>query len=277
MGRDSLHSRAYARRNKTKKKVFIFLAVIALGFLVYGTTWITNSSPLVIKDINISGLDITPMGEVENIVSQNLQASTLLWSKNNALLAPRSDVEAQLKNSFDWIKAVDARVEGISQFAVSITEYEPAYSVCGLEDKDLCYFADETGFIFAKSLRLENSPYILFRLDIASTSSEDLIDSRVVPKEEFEKILVFVAGLRDNGLDITEIRVKKGGETELILDAGVRVIIDRKENTEEMLGNFLLLLARETTNHDNNRMLFLNSTEYIDVRYNNKVFYKAKE
>lgn len=272
VGKRSVHSRAYTRKHKHKTKFYVAFALFGIVLLVVVTWWVTNKSPLVFKSITVQGAETTSEEDVVAIATDELERRTLIWSRNNFLLAPRDDIENRIEESFDWVKSAQVDVRKFSHVVIEIMEYTPAYVLCQSIEGAKCFLADETGYIFAQDIYQRGTGYVVFRRD----SGERIeVGTRIAPKAQFETIVTFIKGLADNDLRASEVILFETGQTELVVQ-GVRLIIDRNEDPAEMLGNFLLLLARETEVYES-RQAFLEQTEYIDVRYGNKVFYKSKE
>lgn len=270
-GKRSVHSRAYTRKSQKRSKFFIIGIILVLVLLGVLSWWITDRSFLVLRSTRVSGNEHIAEEDVLKVAHVYTERSLLFWSRNNFLLVPRDDIEKALKAQFDWTQSVHVEVKGVSQLSIEITEYKPAYLACTVSNA--CFFMDDTGYIFAQTIDAFNSPYITF---YAELSEEDPIGTRIIPKDEFKTVLSFIQGLTDNGINTERVTFLATGETRVRIVEGTEIIFSRREHVEEMLGNFLLLLTKETVNHGS-REAFLGQTEYIDVRYGNKVFYKSKE
>lgn len=272
VGKRSVHSRAYTRKHKHKAKFYAAFALLGIVLLLGLTWWVTHKSPLVFKSITVQGAETTSAEDVTAIAEDELNRRMLIWSRNNFMLAPRDEIENRIEESFDWVKSAQVDVKKFSHVVIEITEYTPAYVLCQSTEDAKCFLADETGYIFAQDIYQRGTGYVVFR---TGGDAPVELGTRIAPKAQFETVVTFIKGLADNDLRASEVMLFETGQTEVMVE-GVRLIIDRNEDPAEMLGNFLLLLARETEVYES-RQVFLEQTEYIDVRYGNKVFYKAKE
>ncbi|PIR38264.1 MAG: hypothetical protein COV34_01490 [Candidatus Zambryskibacteria bacterium CG10_big_fil_rev_8_21_14_0_10_42_12] len=272
LGRDALHSRSYARKYKKRSKIFLWLAGILFLLGILFSWWVTDKSPLVIKHVEVVGARALSVSSIQDVAQNELQHRYLMWHVGNAILAPRKRIEEQLKEKFSLIKTVDVEVKGISNLEISIEEYESTYLICSQTDPSRCYLADGTGYVFAPAILSEETrAYIRFNV----TFGDEVVGSRVISRNNFEKIILFKEALADSGLSVQEITVVSDQEVKLRIIEGANIVIDMQSNIDEMLGNFLLLLAEETEKNSS-REVFLENTEYIDVRHGNKVFYKAR-
>lgn len=272
LGRDSLHSRSYTRKHKQRSKVFKWVLLFVFILILALSWWVTDKSPLVIKQIDVVGVSALSEENVRDIAGAEMQRRFLIWSKKNALLVPRTDIETALKEQISLIKKVDVEVEGISRLLVTIEEYESTYMVCDVNQGDRCYLSDGAGYIFAPALKNAKATYTRFN----KVLDADVVGTRVASKSNFELLVQFKESLADSDLIVTEITIEDEHNVSLTLTQGTRIIIDLQENTDEMLSHLLLLLAEETQK-SSSRDAFLEQTEYIDVRHGNKVFYKARE
>ena len=272
VGKRSVHSRAYAQKNKHKSRIFLIIGGFVFLLLAGASWWVTNKSPLVIQNVTIEGAQNTSEEEVRRIAEEELGSNFLIWSKNNFLLAPRNDIENRIEDEFDRVKHVRVDVKGVSRLHITLDEYVVSYTYCDIVKQDNCFFVDATGLVFAKDIYGISTEHILFQ----GVISEDAVGEHLLPKTEFVHVIDFIKGLADNDMHVEKVVLGLEGETRFTLLEGAEVVIDRTENVQKMLGNFLLLLAEETVVNES-REAFLSQTEYIDVRYGNKVFYKTNE
>ena len=274
VGKRSVHSRAYAQKNKHRSKILLAVGCIVVVLLILASWWVTDKSPLVISSVTIDGANNTSAEEIERIVREKLDTRFLIWSRGNFILASRDDIESRIEETFDRVRRADVEVKGVSRVHVVVDEYAVAYTYCDVTQTDRCFFVDATGLVFAPDIYGISVETILFEENIPT--GEDVVGEHILPKAEFANVIDFVKGLKDNDLHVGKVRLGGEGETRFTLTEGAEVIIDRTEQVEKMLGNFLLLLAEETVVNES-REAFLSQTEYIDVRYGNKVFYKTNE
>lgn len=271
VGKRSIHSRAYTRKNKKKTKLYVVIAVCILIVCIGISWWVTNRSPLVLTGVDVVGTERTSREDVRMIADRIRMSNILLWSRNNFLLVPRSDIESTLRSELAWVTRAHVEVKGVSRLYVVIEEHVPAYMYCDQENTEQCFFVDAEGLIFAQGLKSRQKLVTFY-----GNKEGDSVGTFVTLRQNFEKIVSFIQGLSDNALSVEKVVLEDQGETHIVLENGTYIIIDIRENTEDMLGNFLLLLTEETVRNET-REAFLSQTEYIDVRYGNKVFYKAKE
>lgn len=271
VGSKSLHSRSYAKKYKKRSKVLMILAFVICILFIIVSWWITNRSPLVLQGIDISGTEMIASDEVRVRAESILTEPFLVWSRNNALLAPRAEIERALEDDFTWIKHVDVEVRGISRLGIAIEEYGAIYALCDITDHARCFLSDDDGYIFTSSTDIQAAQsHIVFFEPI----TEDPVGTHIIPRDEFAALTDFIQGLKDADIVVDHILIQEQGEARVVLNSGTEVIIDRRGNLDNMLGHLLLLLAQQTQIHKT-RDAFLQSTEYIDVRYGNKVFYKS--
>jgi len=271
-GKKTIRSRAYAKKHQKRSKTFLIVSFFVLIFLLIGAWWLTSKSFLVIKEIEVLGNKAVSTEEIKSIVLKKIEKKIFIFKINNFIFLPRKEIRQEIGDSFDWIKDVDISTKGFSTLIIDISEYDPEFIFCDEGVENNCFLSDQTGFIFAKALFLNGNDYLVFESKLPSK----IIGERVIAKGELQKINQFVEALKSNNLEVKKIRLKDLNEVRFKLKEGTEIIIDLNNNLDEMLGHFLLLLAEETNKHKS-RDAFLNSTEYIDIRFGNKVFYKPYE
>ncbi len=129
-----------------------------------------------------------------------------------------------------------------------------------------CFYSDPEGFLFKKSSFIE-SPYFIKIKDSTGKRADigDFIDFQII---NFSQKIFLASQKKDLAISQFEIN---NYETEEIIGVAesFKILFNLKNNPEEQINNLFALLSNEIK--DNRDKLL-----YIDLRNNNKIFYKLR-
>jgi hypothetical protein len=206
------------RQQKKRRKYFwgiiFFLAVyfIALGIFAF----IVWSPAFHAESITIQGNNTVPSADIMNL----LEASII--RRGNLPSAPNDGWKAMLgfHDLFIWPSALpSSTVALIPQLAgvtisknyfthsitVTVTERQPFAVWCDVSDS--CFWFDEQGTAFAKTLDTEGNVFFIIhdRAQSGTGSSTLTLDKNVLPNEFLPNLISIIDVLRSSGLNIQDI------------------------------------------------------------------------
>jgi len=247
-----------------RKKNLIINSIFIIAFLVsvnYLLSEISKIKKINISEINIKNNITVKTEEIEKIISSDIEGNYFwkFYSKRNILLYPKQNIKENLLTKYSEIKTVDLNLDLPNTLNIFIEEYKPYALWCG-ED---CYFIDNTGYIFKKTIKNEN----LFKYNInLNTKHLDYERNRVFKEEKFKEIDSFVQLIKGLNLSPEKIVSEDNKKYEIYFNNGSKVIFTNEQNTRELMDNFQAILNLEDFD--------IKSVEYVDLRFGNKVFYK---
>lgn len=288
--------RAYSRltanqskRFETRKKAQIFLKAFLITLdiflIVFSVSRLTYLNVLQIKDISVVGTRPDIAMDIKDRTNKILSGSYLgLFSKANLFLYPRSRLSASVENIAPEIQSISIRRNGLRGLQIDVVPKQVSAKVCaglpelsfidGIEsDPANCYLVDWSGKIFGPSTLASTTSntnvYFIPDLDIASTTTEVLVNRYATTSSEFTDLQTFYNQSRDSELEPKFILVKDSGEYEMYAKDTV-IYFNNQSPLSIQLQN-LILFYNKMSQEQNNYF------EYIDVRFGSNVFYRQKQ
>lgn len=239
--------------------------VVAICFLF---VQLVNLPELRITHISFTGNRGATHEELFNRVAPLLEGSYWhLFSKQNTFIFPQEEITKALHESFVRIERVRIEREGMNGIRIHIDERDATALWCPPPPTARsCYFVDDNGLAFAVAPRMSGGSFIVYE--------------RALPAEVFGMHVSDPAHIREL-MSALEFMMTLGVTPERVVwmpdalgvhvrvarangDHATRVVIPLTGPYERALNNLSSVVA------DFN----FSDVEYIDVRFENKVFYK---
>jgi hypothetical protein len=197
-----------------------------------------------------------------------------LFSKKNIFIVPTDRIERKLKERFIRLEDIDLYREGLHTLVVTSVEREPVGIWCGTATTSECYYLDENGLAFGPAPNLLGTSFVTYEQKFP----EEIIGAHVSYPEGFLALRNFMASLvplgfqayhavfTDDRIDLTVRGTLPNGETmRLVLKIPLTPPYD---TTFSNLTSVTRAAGTETP------PLSITGLEYIDLRFEHKVFYK---
>lgn len=268
----AIRSPEFHKKKEREKVLKISLLSLLLLIILSTPFFILRLDRLQIEEVEIYGNFVTGEEEVKQIIMDELSGNTALFiPKSSSLLLRRGKLERLLLEKIPRLSQVEVSLFNSKTLEVDLVEREPFALYCedvsDFEEPSGCFFLDETGYIFSEAPVFSGDVYMLYTIE---PKLEMPLGSRLISSEEFEEIKTFVSDLPRLGLDPKALSLKDD-EYALVLSSGTEMRWKLKQD--------ILSLASDLE-------VFLNSPEikkitfgdllYIDLRIDNKVFYKFR-
>lgn len=182
-----------------------------------------------------------------------------LLPKNNLIFLPRKKVAALLQKE-PRIESFSMERRFPSALEIEIKEREPWGIWC---QGERCFFADQTGFVFAPAPLAEGRA--IFK--IKDEREENFFGKHFLPRELLEKIIHLaerVAKRFEEEPWLLEIKTSQSFK--LLVKSGWYLKLDDKTDFDRALENLALALRELGERRE--------QLEYLDLRFTDKVFYK---
>lgn len=244
--------------------LFIFLFVCA-GFL---SGW----SAIVIRDITVEGNSVAHTEDIVRSAQMELVGKYFfVFHRDNIFLFPKPKIRERLLDEFKRISLVDIQRESLTSIRIIIAEHIPAYVWCGESEGNVgvpssCYFADENGYVFAEAPYFSGN--VFFELFGSLTGvGDEAAGKRYLDELMFKKIMLFKDAISWNGWRAVRLmKMDDEGGYAFVLDSGTKIIFNKDQEFAVLADNFNSVLGTLPLNEP---------IEYIDLRFGNKVFYRA--
>lgn len=249
------------RRNRRRRGIFAFgiLLLLLFGVVIYGL----RQSAVRIGHVNIIGGD----NALAALALADMQGMYLgLIPRDSILFFPADRIRIDILADRSDIAAISISRTSLTSISIKIDTRTPIARWCGsspnlIED---CYLFDANGFIYATSSTMRPLNSFVFYQTIASTTS--YIGSTLPNAEKLPAAFDFARQLVTFGSPVTRI-VFHDGEVDEYLESGTRITY--------VLGNEKNSLTALVSAHENFN-LSDGSVEYIDLRFDRKMYLKKK-
>lgn len=219
--------------------------------------------------VSLEGVRTLPSQEITRIIDEHLQKKSWRFFPHNnffVFLITAPDIESALIEKMPKIKSVTIKKRLPHGIIASIEERKIWATLC---KEASCFYIDTEGFVFGKSSRVSGS--IFFAIEDERNTNAD-IGSSIISTEELSNIQRLMEKIEKiTGTSFAALNLS-GSENliskyEAKTDAGWRVIFDSKTNSDLAISNF-------TSAYEGILQKNLGNIEYVDLRLENKIFYK---
>jgi hypothetical protein len=273
--------------NKKSKIKFWRRTILTVSFLIvllYAISFWSSHQSIEIQNVKIEGVEFADQNQIMQIFEEETQGKYLgLISKKNFLFLPKGVIEKRIGNMLS-VNSVYIRIPNVNLAEIVVAEHKPVSVWCSIENVNDCYFVNKNGLLFTKlpELYMDN----MFSLEGGIIEQENDKSKKIIKNKEtetnlgkyftsvdtFKKITAFI-DLLNAQQDIFIIKVVTEDHETFTLHttAGPTILIEKNDNPVEAVNNLESTLVQESI-HD---IQFAN-LEYIDLRFNDKVYYKIK-
>lgn len=245
--------------------IVLFLIVVIYAFVF--------SNFLEITDVEIKKDGIIPVEDINKIVEQEINGKYFnLVSKKNFAFFNAKQLSDKLKNDFRKIKVISIKRDFPNKVSIEIQERTLILSLCSRGD---CYFIDERGYAYEKMNPDSNYINRNETIELIDESGKEIVENQYVLLPSYIEFIVAIADELKENMNIEilkEYRTRSRISEELIVQTkkGWDIYFNAKVPIEKSIQTLKTLLNRHLLLRD------LNELEYIDLRSENKVFYRMK-
>ncbi len=248
-------------RKKGGWRLFFLVLILIILFLLAGSYYLFRLDVFRIKDVRVSSLAYEDLSAVQSKISDELEGSYLfgLIPKNSIFFYPKKEIFKTL--SATSVKAISLTINS-GMLNINLTERVPLFLWCNLT---LCDYVDGSGLAFAPAPEIQGNAYIIFqngdnpKIGFMSASANDI-----------QTVFDFINGVRSLNFSISSFTVSQD-EADLTDASGMYFKLGLDESADESL-----YYLKQTLSSPDLKNFNKNNTEYIDLRFGNKVLLKSK-
>jgi cell division septal protein FtsQ len=263
---------AQARRRSFAKRMTI-VVVLFLVLVSTGLIFLLRMEVIQIREANIEGTNIISKEEIQNVVNNSL-AGNILWliPKTNTLIYSVKDLNNALVQQFPGISTLNINRVGFKKISIKLEERKPQVLWCrGGEGENVpdCYFVDSVGMVFAKAPFFSGNVYFVYK---GLLNKEDPLGAQILDSQDFLAFESFIKQISNKlDLQIVSVEIKDQGDLDLYLSSGLKIMLNKNISYDDMYNNIDVLLKSKELSSST-----VNTLEYIDMRFGNKVYFKSK-
>ncbi len=271
-----------------RKKIFFFFLIFIL--LVIGVSYLSKVPAINISEIEVNGNSVTSTEDVIESVNTIMAGNYLhLFSRRNSLIYPKNVIQKGLLEKFKRFQTADIELVSTRKLLVTVSERNGHYLWCGRELSELtgeslnpdCYYLDDSGYIFSRSPYFSGNVFIKFFGKGELASDSDPSGRQFVDEVLFIKISKLLEGLQTIGIYPYAISLSENMDFNVYISPigggnriFTKIMFNAKNDLEKSIENLNAALLTDPLKTDFKKRF--SELEYIDLRFNNKVFYKFK-
>jgi cell division septal protein FtsQ len=259
------------RRRFAKRMTLIFGTLTIL--IIVGVIFLLRMNSIQIKETNIEGVSIIDKKEVEDTVRGTLSGNYLWFiPKSNTFLYSVKKLNNILVQKFPGIYSLNVGREGFGKVYVKIVERKPQALYCEAGNEEAtpeCYFVDSSGKVFAQAPYFSGNVYFVYK---GKLNQEDPMGAQIFTVQDFSIFESFIKQAGNKlGLGIVGAELKDVGDFDLLLSSGAKILLNKNISYDDMFNNLDAVFKSQQLSSST-----LSTLDYIDMRFGNKVYYKAK-
>lgn len=290
--RKALRSKSQVR---ARRRARLILAGVVGGSLVAAFVffaWLANRDEFLISTIAVRGVSPATekkiLASAEAILSENY---FFLFPKKNGILYPREEITEALLNTLPELASVSIVARRpFTTLAIAGVMREPAYLWCGeveTQENKHCYSVDREGVVFEETLLSPDgvplfsstSVVVWYGKPVSSVRENNRaahpLGKRVLPQSEFEEAVAFKNSLDTVRLETRSVHLEENGDWEFTLMGGTSVLVRRDGDLPKAFENLSAALSAGELK-DIPPAEFSQRLDYIDLRFDRRVFYKER-
>ncbi len=282
------------RRRVLLNNFFLLLFGFALFFVFL--VYIFRLDNLNINEIKIIGNKNIDTETLKSAVKEQITGKYLwFFPKTNILYYPQNTIKNKLETKFKRLKDISLTIKDNKILEVYLIERNAKYIWCGtkfpeallmkssaskasgIASAEKCYFLDENGYLFDEAPYFSGEVYFKF-YGLTNLDANNLLGS-YFSFQNFQKLIFFKERLQNIGLKPTTLYISENGDIKIFLSEKTsfmkpEIIFKINSDFEKIAEN--LETALNTEPLQSNFKNRYSSLLYIDIRFENKVYYKFR-
>ncbi|MEK7564041.1 MAG: hypothetical protein AAB510_00525 [Patescibacteria group bacterium] len=294
--RNVLDSPRLLELKKEKHKIFlrkIYISIFLFFITVVALCLISRIDRLNISTVEVKGNRIIDTKVITKIVDDQTRGYyAWIFPKTNILFYPKNNIKDKLSLELERLEGITLAIKNNTVLEISVTERTGKFIWCGDSldqeaNQEKCYFLDDRGYLFDEAPYFSGDVYFKF---YGSTSGDavgrangdggNAIAGSYFEKENFQKFILFKSLLEEMGLNPEKLYVENENNAKMILHRGstlgrgAEVLFKPDFDVDKVSENLRAAFNVEPLLSDIKNKY--SSLLYIDVRFENKVYYKFK-
>lgn len=271
MARALLPQSKLRQRRRRRRWLLLGAAVVVFALFSGAVVWLSWAPFLRVTAVEVSGARTIATSTIEAEVAQTLAGKNYFaFVRNNIFLYPRAQIARQLLEGHPTFDRVDVHAKDFHTVVVDIDEREPAALWCPAESS-ICSYMDERGMVYASAPEFSEAPYISYRGALQNTDRPGL--QQYLSKDEYQALAALAAALMVEvpNNPVNAIAVDANKDVRAYFRDGFILMFSLNDSGGDTFERFQLALKSDPFKDKK-----LSDFEYLDLRFGDKLYYKAK-
>lgn len=276
-------SREREKKMKTKRRLlgFFVLFVIVGGFFS-----LLNLRFLCLTSFSLLGQTGQDLTAIKQTIRGELSGRHLfLVPRNSVFFFSKNNLATLLKQKFPGLQSVEIDSPDLNSLIISLSDRDSKVLWCNVSDKSkICFYLNDEGFVYQVAPNFSDS--IIMEFDSETVVKK--INTKVTDPKDLAQAKLFLNFLKTVLVDwphsrpaykLSRVKVLPLQDFEAIVvsatnpDDSWSLFFNTRASADKLITNFHSLVKDPTLTKDwaTSKML-----DYLDLRFDNKVFYKFK-
>lgn len=235
--------------------IFLFFLIIIVAGIIAGL----RANYLRIQNVDLQGLSEDKKPEVSEFIQSTLKGNKYLILPNNEIIFYSTEkLMNDLMTKYSFIQEATIEKKYPQELSVTIKERTPDAIYCTSE----CYFMDSTGLIYTQASSFSSGVYMRYE-DITRDQSNNPVQTNLIDTTTYNEIKSLARELQLLGLTPIKITIIASKEIKIENENNGYILLNLDSPRDETVQNIKTVFIEG-----------VQTFEYIDVRYGNKIFYK---
>lgn len=249
------------RKKSLLKNRFFWRFLFILGILGTIFYFLIFSSIFQIKEIKISGNQSIATNFLKETIEPTIEKKFLFFSSRSIFLVNLKEINKVFSEKFPKLASVNLKRDFPDVLILEVKEREAVGVWC---QKENCFLIDQEGVIFEKGL--SETKLIIQSQEKEGESS---LGEMVMEKNHLQSILEIQRKLAENfQIKIGEFFILPKGKLTARTTEGWQIYFDISGDIAKQILNLSLVLEKKISAEKRKNL------EYIDLRFDNRVYYK---
>ena len=253
------------RARKIKRRFWISFAIFSVFVIIFcGASLVSSLSFFQVKNIEVLGVEGETAAAASEAAAANLSGETLwFFPHSDIFFVSAKSIASDVVSRSPEISSVTVSKKFFNTLVINIEMKNPVAVWC-LDGA--CDVLDSSGMAFDATTTYATTTFVTF-----GNGKIPHIGASILPPSEFPSLMAFIYNLPQRGLETSSASISDGGEVHINIATSSALIVDPSKNLSQSLANLDLLLTNKTSGMTVDQ---INSLQYLDLRFPDKIFYK---
>jgi hypothetical protein len=276
----SSREREKRMKNTSRLLGFLLMLVIVGGFLL-----LLNLNFFRLTAFNVLGQTSQDLSVLKQTVRAEL-AGSYLWlvPKNSVFFFSKANLASRLKQKFPGLQSVTVDSPNLNTLSINIADRESKVLWCSNVGGKLCFYLNDEGAVYQPAPNFSDSIIMEFN----SSTTIKKLPTKVIDSQDLERAKLFLNFLKSTLADwpsvsstykLARINILPFKDFEAIVvstansNTSWKLLFNTGLPADQLITNFHSLIKDQTLMKDWTPDKTL---DYLDLRFDNKVFYKFR-